>query len=151
MTSKLCAHPSFKKSPPKEHEIHCFADAGQANEKPKALLSAEKEATSEFFREFSSQPKASNSLRQPKPLQTLESLDEQLGDLTVLLDALKSASANAKKERAGAQTPKALDQQLANDFWTGKTCLYGGSGWWQYEFCYGRKVCTTHMHCEMLE
>lgn len=140
MTNRLCAHPSFKKAPPKEHEIQCYADKDQPNEKPRSLLAAEKEATSEFFREFSSQPKPTPNLRQPKNLQTLEALDDQLGDLTMLLDALKTASANAKKQQATSPKAKVLDQQLADDFWSGKTCLYGGSGWWQYEFCYGRKV-----------
>nr|CAH7729504.1 unnamed protein product [Callosobruchus chinensis] len=31
------------------------------------------------------------------------------------------------------------------NFLNGKTCLYGGTGWWKYEFCYGRYVEQFHV------
>ena len=30
--------------------------------------------------------------------------------------------------------------QVVKEFLKGEYCLYGGSGWWKYEFCYGKKV-----------
>jgi endoplasmic reticulum lectin 1 len=30
------------------------------------------------------------------------------------------------------------------EFLVGDYCLYGGSGWWKYEFCYGKKVEQYH-------
>lgn len=34
--------------------------------------------------------------------------------------------------------------QIARQFLTGEYCLTGGSGWWKYEFCYGKKVDQYH-------
>ena len=28
----------------------------------------------------------------------------------------------------------------------GEHCLVGGSGWWKYEFCYGKKVDQFHVN-----
>ena len=32
----------------------------------------------------------------------------------------------------------------AKQFLNGKNCLTGGSGWWKYEFCFGRRVRQIH-------
>jgi endoplasmic reticulum lectin 1 len=29
--------------------------------------------------------------------------------------------------------------QVVKEFLRGDYCLYGGAGWWKYEFCYGKK------------
>ena len=36
------------------------------------------------------------------------------------------------------------DPQVVRDFLMGDHCLYGGTGWWRYEFCYGKKVNQYH-------
>ena len=36
-----------------------------------------------------------------------------------------------------------LSLQVVKEFLKGEYCLYGGSGWWKYEFCYGKKVSST--------
>ena len=33
-----------------------------------------------------------------------------------------------------------MSPQVVKEFLRGEYCLYGGSGWWKYEFCYGKKV-----------
>ena len=33
---------------------------------------------------------------------------------------------------------------MSKFFLLGQHCLYGGSGWWKYEFCYGQKVDQYH-------
>ena len=33
---------------------------------------------------------------------------------------------------------------MSKSFFLGQHCLYGGSGWWKYEFCYGQKVDQYH-------
>jgi endoplasmic reticulum lectin 1 len=146
MTNRLCAHPSFHKAPAKENEIQCYAEKEQRNEKPRSLLSAEKEAAAEFFREFSlgSNTKATQLPLKTRQHSTLNSLDDQLGDISVLLDALKSAADQSLSDDLSTAKAHTLNLQLANDFWHGKTCIYGGSGWWQYELCYGRKVVQFH-------
>jgi len=36
------------------------------------------------------------------------------------------------------------DPQIVRDFLMGDHCLYGGTGWWKYEFCYGKTVKQYH-------
>jgi endoplasmic reticulum lectin 1 len=37
------------------------------------------------------------------------------------------------------------DLSVVESFLAGKTCLTGGSGWWKYEFCYGKYVKQFHV------
>lgn len=37
-----------------------------------------------------------------------------------------------------------MDPEVVKQFLMGEYCLYGGSGWWKYEFCYGKKVDQYH-------
>lgn len=37
-----------------------------------------------------------------------------------------------------------IDPHVVQEFLLGQHCLYGGSGWWKYEFCYGQKVDQYH-------
>ncbi len=35
-----------------------------------------------------------------------------------------------------------MDPEIVREFLLGEYCLYGGSGWWKYEFCFGKtKLC----------
>ncbi len=37
-----------------------------------------------------------------------------------------------------------MDPQVVKEFLMGDYCLYGGTGWWKYEFCYGEIIeCLT--------
>ncbi|CAH0553589.1 unnamed protein product [Brassicogethes aeneus] len=38
-----------------------------------------------------------------------------------------------------------LDPSPVKSFLTGKNCLNGGTGWWKYEFCYGKSVEQYHV------
>lgn len=40
---------------------------------------------------------------------------------------------------------KSVDATLVENFLTGKNCLNGGTGWWKYEFCYGKSVEQYHL------
>ncbi len=37
-----------------------------------------------------------------------------------------------------------MDPEVVKEFLLGEYCLYGGTGWWKYEFCYGKKVDQYH-------
>ena len=37
-----------------------------------------------------------------------------------------------------------MDPGVVKQFLKGEYCLYGGTGWWKYEFCYGKKVDQFH-------
>ncbi|XP_018327278.1 endoplasmic reticulum lectin 1 [Agrilus planipennis] len=51
---------------------------------------------------------------------------------------------NRKEETTPSKTP--LDVSPVESFLAGKTCLNGGTGWWSYEFCYGKSVEQYHLH-----
>jgi endoplasmic reticulum lectin 1 len=36
------------------------------------------------------------------------------------------------------------DKEFVKNFITGEECIHGGSGWWKYEFCYGKHVKQYH-------
>ena len=36
------------------------------------------------------------------------------------------------------------DAKLVEDFLSGEFCLHGGSGWWKYELCYGKRAEQYH-------
>ncbi|KAL1491163.1 hypothetical protein ABEB36_011803 [Hypothenemus hampei] len=42
-------------------------------------------------------------------------------------------------------TDKVMDTSPVRSFLQGKHCLYGGSGWWKFEFCYGKSVEQFHI------
>ncbi|XP_022904444.1 endoplasmic reticulum lectin 1 [Onthophagus taurus] len=48
-----------------------------------------------------------------------------------------------KEETVKETTP--IDTSPVENFLSGKNCLHGGTGWWKYEFCYGKSVEQYHM------
>ncbi|RZC34923.1 PRKCSH domain containing protein [Asbolus verrucosus] len=51
------------------------------------------------------------------------------------------------KEETTAKPPeiKPTDTSPVQSFLAGKNCLTGGTGWWRYEFCYGKSVEQYHI------
>ncbi|XP_022669799.1 endoplasmic reticulum lectin 1-like [Varroa destructor] len=43
------------------------------------------------------------------------------------------------------ETPPPHDQRHVERFLSGDYCLQGGTGWWKYEFCYGKRVSQFHV------
>lgn len=68
----------------------------------------------------------------------------------------KDASAvNAKQDADGSSPPRlhppptlptqpTFDPKLVQDFLAGDHCLNGGTGWWKYELCYGKRAQQYH-------
>lgn len=116
----------------------------KSNPKPISLLAMEKEVTDEFFREYSDPTEQSAQMNiEGLPGQGSGSnvvpieLHEQ--DLKEILDALKALRNAAGPGKSGdplndrvRPNPGAEEAQLILDFWSGKSCLYGGSGWWEF-------------------
>lgn len=63
--------------------------------------------------------------------------------LTKLAETFKEEQAKltGSSERV---TPMVSDTTPVKEFLSGKHCLTGGTGWWKYEFCYGRYVRQFH-------
>jgi len=159
MTNRLCSHPSFQKSPPKEFEISCYnANKEVENAKPKALAFLEKETSSQFLQEFNLFKSASKAPSKKNIFAQLFRIDSTQGDaesgfeqLNAIIEAIKSSTnVGSKKQKTSHSGQK--DEQKSTDmasliesFWSGKICLHGGVGWWQYELCYGRMVTQYHI------
>ncbi|XP_037072858.1 endoplasmic reticulum lectin 1-like [Pollicipes pollicipes] len=79
----------------------------------------------------------SNSPKRPRSLLELES--ESLGAAPPPDGAEPAAAAESKASPV-------YDEKLVNDFLAGRHCLNGGSGWWRYEFCYGKRVDQYHVN-----
>lgn len=60
------------------------------------------------------------------------------------LDDLLEDKEGRWKETVREPFKPLMDPQVVKEFLKGEYCLYGGSGWWKYEFCYGKKVDQYH-------
>ncbi len=59
------------------------------------------------------------------------------------VDAEEPRFSKKRVERPEGQP--SYDAKLVEDFLAGTYCLHGGTGWWKYEFCYGKKVLQYHV------
>ena len=77
-----------------------------------------------------------------KPVQTDTEVDvDSMDDLHDTIDRIKES----QWKTTNRQPFKPLmDPEVVKQFLKGDYCLYGGSGWWKYEFCYGKKVDQYH-------
>jgi len=123
----LCSHPDYKVEADLENSIHCIA--------------------------------LSNSPKRPRSLLEMEAESLQLRHRLTIADPEKGTEAGVAERPAPAQAPAApvaepgtskaspiYDQKLVDDFLAGTHCLSGGSGWWRYEFCYGKRVDQFHVN-----
>jgi endoplasmic reticulum lectin 1 len=56
---------------------------------------------------------------------------------------MEEVDKSSKPIRPISTTPD--DTSIVESFLQGKTCLTGGTGWWKYEFCYGKYVKQFHV------
>jgi len=65
-------------------------------------------------------------------------------DVEMDIDKFKSETKELWREIKREPFKPLMDPQVVKQFLRGEYCLYGGSGWWKYEFCYGNKVDQYH-------
>lgn len=63
-------------------------------------------------------------------------VDEDEPETSLAVNLPKKTTVPPKPERPPFKP--LTDPVVVKDFLAGKHCLYGGSGWWKYEFCYGK-------------
>lgn len=75
----------------------------------------------------------------------MELVDEvnpkQMEDIFGKMD--ETDRSTSKQIRPISTSPE--DTSIVESFLAGKTCLTGGTGWWKYEFCYGKYVKQFHV------
>jgi len=146
LTNILCSHPSYKPEESKEHSIACRPIEEGQPRKPAKLTKLEVESLklrSERLLEahLSGGDGPGKVKIEIRPVQVdIEGLEGQ-EDLQDTIDRIKEGQ---WKEANREPFKPLMDPQVVKQFLKGEYCLYGGSGWWKYEFCYGMKVDQYH-------
>jgi len=146
LTNALCSHPSYKPEESKEHSVTCRPVAEGQSRKPAKLTKIEVESLklrSERLLEahLSGGDKPGQVKIEIRPVQVdIEGIDGE-EDLQDTIDRIKEGQ---WKESKREPFKPLMDPQVVKQFLKGDYCLYGGSGWWKYEFCYGKKVDQYH-------
>ncbi|KAJ8960509.1 hypothetical protein NQ318_013793 [Aromia moschata] len=112
----LCAHPKYQPKDSGEHKINCVPQEGSPD-KPYSYLKLRADSAK---------------------LRKSSDLDRFRVEL-VQLDKDESITATKPPET------KLLDTSPVESFLLGKNCLNGGTGWWKFEFCYGKSIEQYHM------
>jgi len=144
LTATLCEHPSFKPKETSEHGISCRPANQNSPVKPVDLSLMETEGV---------------RLRSEKMWEAHVRGGDRPGQVKIeIRPADPSSNVNPedfdtiavpKKESSWKETNRQpfkpmMDPTIVKEFLRGEYCLYGGSGWWKYEFCYGKKVDQYH-------
>ncbi|XP_059055474.1 endoplasmic reticulum lectin 1 isoform X2 [Achroia grisella] len=127
----LCEHPQFKPSDVTENNINCYPVDG-APKKPRNLLKMEVDS----LRFHHQSVRLLNNDGETHLKFELHPLSEDEG----LTD-----SANKVMPAIDKMYPVITDDSPVRAFLNGENCLHGGSGWWKYEFCYGKHVIQYHV------
>lgn len=117
LTPLLCSHPDYRHKVSSENDIMCRPLEG-APRRPLRLEVLELEA-----------------LKYARKGQKLAKS---------ILKAAAPSTSKKETPKSDDQVPPPRDTKLVKDFLSGDYCLFGGSGWWKFEFCYGKKVEQYH-------
>lgn len=155
LTSVLCTHPLFRPAEAKEHSISCTPSGKNSASKPRDLVDLESESARlrsermwEAHMRGGDKPGQVRIEIKPVPggggggVEEVDLLDQDEEELRQLL----KSKFKEKSWRASNREPvkPLMDPEVVKEFLRGDYCLYGGSGWWKYEFCYGKKVDQYH-------
>jgi len=138
LTAGLCSHPDYTPEESTEHAIACRPLGQGLKRKPERLTRLEidglKLRSEKLFEAHLSSGegpgKAVKIEIRPVPVE-----GEQ---------AEVEATSGQWKETVREPFKPLMDPEVVKEFLRGDYCLYGGSGWWKYEFCYGKKVDQYH-------
>lgn len=127
----LCQHPSYRPQDLPQTSLHCVP-MNDSPKRPRNLLRIEAESLK--LRSDGAVLAGDTSSGSVK-LEVVEGADTPSGT---------STTSEPRPKLSLFPPQPAIDRKLVEDFLSGEYCLHGGSGWWKYEFCYGRKVEQYH-------
>ncbi|VDN32906.1 unnamed protein product [Gongylonema pulchrum] len=148
LTKRLCSHPSFQPLPDTDNEIVCYSkDTHKEYAKPERLVQLEKESETAFEREYMSAfPPVQHPANADPAEEDDDDEDDEDDDLDVrVILSKKSSSPKSSVQKTTTPEKPAIDRDTLLEenryLLSGRHCLYGGgTGWWKYEFCYGKSV-----------
>ncbi|KAK2707168.1 hypothetical protein QYM36_015000 [Artemia franciscana] len=150
LTPSLCKHPLYKPVESSEKKITC-TPIGENPKRPVALMELESESLLLRHQNILESFGLGSDSGIQIEVRALGSKDSE--NLVTLLTTAKSREPTEKQrwKRRSFGPPEIaptvqypVDEKLIEDFLKGDYCLYGGTGWWRYEFCYGKKVNQFH-------
>jgi len=141
LTSALCTHPHFKPDEVTEHGIKC-RPLTDSPAKPADLVALETESNKMrsgryWEAHFKAGAKPGQVKIEIRPSEAMENRDDIVSKSIEKLGKWKDSNRQPFKPM--------MDAQIVKQFLKGEHCLVGGSGWWKYEFCYGKKVDQFHI------
>ncbi|XP_054745146.1 endoplasmic reticulum lectin 1 [Anastrepha obliqua] len=151
LTSVLCLISAFQPEESKEVSIKCFNSPNEIH-KPLSMLRQELNEWQLADDELPVSKDASaaamalaRSAAASERLSFFNKIDKVVLELMIGSGVDVSTTPNAVSE-ALPPIPKAPINDFAavKEFISGSKCLTGGTGWWKYEFCYGRHVRQFH-------
>ncbi|KAL4715309.1 hypothetical protein ACJJTC_004761 [Scirpophaga incertulas] len=133
----LCEHPTYKPREVSENIIDCIPMLG-APKKPQSLLKSEFDILKFQHQSIRFQNNGGETHLKFE-LHPLNEESEYIEDNTLVVDDAPTVG--------DVQPPPApvLDDSPVRAFLNGENCLNGGTGWWKYEFCYGKHVAQYHV------
>jgi len=162
----LCKNPFFRVVEKQVNKIQCIAEEGSPK-KPQALMVRESKSAlspESLLQKVLDQAFVISDAPGGKPY-TLEDLEK--GNIKVKfvevnsedadledLDPDTSPAVNLQKKAPQVKMEKSkpiktvkhpnIDKSAIQDFLRGTFCFKGGTGWWRFEFCYGKHVIQYH-------
>lgn len=131
LSPNICQHPFYRPRELPQTDLHCIPMSG-APKRPRNLRRIETESLKMRSNgAMLSGVSSSGSIK----LEVVDDPDHP---------SIASVTPEPPAKLSLFPPQPAIDQKLVQDFLNGEYCLHGGSGWWKYEFCYGRKVEQYH-------
>jgi len=147
LSSSLCSHPSYKPPESKENFVSCSPVTEGQPLKPVKLAKLELDSlklrTENMLEAHVSQGNLPGQVKvEIKPVNIDGEVDlDAMDDLQDTVDRIKESQWKATDRQPFKPL---MDPEVVKQFLKGEYCLFGGSGWWKYEFCYGKKVDQYH-------
>ncbi|KJH44583.1 glucosidase II beta subunit-like protein [Dictyocaulus viviparus] len=139
LTNRICSHPAYRPRETKNKEIICYSSHSSGSAKPLSLVQLEEYHRDTFKREFT----ITSIHNVPESTQGKKTIE----DVQRRYERQKLFKLSGEKKYQSIDTlanNRLVVEDTVNRIISGSECIYGGEGWWKYEFCYGKSVVQYH-------